>query len=217
MLHFFFGLPRFVFLTAPLCYLMFQLNIIAASGLMVIVYAGAASDSLDRDQFAPAVALSPFVLGRNLRERARPVHFAADAGDADRPQARPVQRHRKRRPAARAIISITRSFARILIFSGLLVLALLVGISAVGSLHVAVSDPRSAGAEYRLGDLQSADRRRRDRGWRTRRAKLRISVRLGLEMPASHLSAERAITGDPVAQLVDDGRHVRSGSEPAGD
>jgi cellulose synthase (UDP-forming) len=39
MLHFFFGLPRFVFLTAPLCYLMFRLNIIAASGLMVIVFA----------------------------------------------------------------------------------------------------------------------------------------------------------------------------------
>src|SRR6185437_2959033 len=39
MLHFFFGLPRFVFLTAPLAYLMFRLNIIAASGLMVIVYA----------------------------------------------------------------------------------------------------------------------------------------------------------------------------------
>ncbi len=39
MLHFFFGLPRFVFLTAPLCYLMFRLNIIAASGLMVVVYA----------------------------------------------------------------------------------------------------------------------------------------------------------------------------------
>jgi cellulose synthase (UDP-forming) len=39
MLHFFFGLPRFVFLTAPLAYLMFHLNIIAASGLLVIVYA----------------------------------------------------------------------------------------------------------------------------------------------------------------------------------
>jgi cellulose synthase (UDP-forming) len=39
MLHFFFGLPRFVFLTAPLAFLMFRLNIIAASGLMVIVYA----------------------------------------------------------------------------------------------------------------------------------------------------------------------------------
>src|SRR5579863_267701 len=39
MLHFFFGLPRFVFLTAPLAYLMFRLNIIAASGLMVIAYA----------------------------------------------------------------------------------------------------------------------------------------------------------------------------------
>jgi cellulose synthase (UDP-forming) len=39
MLHFFFGLPRFVFLTAPLAYLLFRLNIIAASGLMVIVYA----------------------------------------------------------------------------------------------------------------------------------------------------------------------------------
>jgi len=39
MLHFFFGLPRFVFLTAPLAYLLFRLNIIAASGLMVVVYA----------------------------------------------------------------------------------------------------------------------------------------------------------------------------------
>ncbi len=39
MLHFFFGVPRFVFLTAPLAYLMFHLNIIAASGLMVIAYA----------------------------------------------------------------------------------------------------------------------------------------------------------------------------------
>ncbi|MGH7095511.1 MAG: UDP-forming cellulose synthase catalytic subunit, partial [Stellaceae bacterium] len=39
MLHFFFGLPRFVFLTAPLCYLMFRLNIIAASGLMIVAYA----------------------------------------------------------------------------------------------------------------------------------------------------------------------------------
>ena len=39
MMHFFFGLPRFVFLTAPLAYLMFHLNIIAASGLMVLVYA----------------------------------------------------------------------------------------------------------------------------------------------------------------------------------
>jgi cellulose synthase (UDP-forming) len=39
MLHFFFGLPRFVFLTAPIAFLMFHLNIIAASGLMVIVYA----------------------------------------------------------------------------------------------------------------------------------------------------------------------------------
>ena len=39
MMHFFFGVPRFVFLTAPLAYLMFRLNIIAASGLMVIAYA----------------------------------------------------------------------------------------------------------------------------------------------------------------------------------
>ena len=39
MMHFFFGVPRFIFLTAPLAYLMFRLNIIAASGLMVIAYA----------------------------------------------------------------------------------------------------------------------------------------------------------------------------------
>ena len=39
MMHFFFGLPRFIFLTAPLAFLMFKLNIIAASGLMVIAFA----------------------------------------------------------------------------------------------------------------------------------------------------------------------------------
>src|SRR5579863_5648863 len=39
MLHFFFGIPRFIFLTAPLAFLIFRLNIIAASGLMVIAYA----------------------------------------------------------------------------------------------------------------------------------------------------------------------------------
>ena len=39
MLGFFFGIPRFIFLTAPLAYLLFGLNIIAASGLMVIAYA----------------------------------------------------------------------------------------------------------------------------------------------------------------------------------
>ncbi len=39
MMHFFFGIPRFIFLTAPLAYLLFRLNIIAASGLMVIAYA----------------------------------------------------------------------------------------------------------------------------------------------------------------------------------
>src|ERR1700683_1978852 len=39
MMPFFFGVPRFLFLTAPLAYLMFRLNIIAASGLMVIAYA----------------------------------------------------------------------------------------------------------------------------------------------------------------------------------
>ena len=39
MMHFFFGVPRFIFLTAPLAYLLFRINIIAASGLMVIAYA----------------------------------------------------------------------------------------------------------------------------------------------------------------------------------
>src|SRR3546814_17421596 len=40
MFHFFFALPRFVFLTAPLAYLLFKQNILGASALGVLAYAG---------------------------------------------------------------------------------------------------------------------------------------------------------------------------------
>jgi len=40
MFHFLFPLPRFVFLTAPLAFLLFGENIIAASPLAIVVYAG---------------------------------------------------------------------------------------------------------------------------------------------------------------------------------
>ncbi len=40
MLHFLFALPRIIFLLAPLAYLLFQQNIIGASGLMIVAYAG---------------------------------------------------------------------------------------------------------------------------------------------------------------------------------
>ncbi|WP_376090937.1 UDP-forming cellulose synthase catalytic subunit [Roseomonas sp. CCTCC AB2023176] len=40
MIHFLFPLPRFVFLTAPLAFLLFGQNIIAASPLAIIAYAG---------------------------------------------------------------------------------------------------------------------------------------------------------------------------------
>lgn len=39
MLHFFFALPRFVFLTAPLAYLLFQQNIITSTWQMIFLYA----------------------------------------------------------------------------------------------------------------------------------------------------------------------------------
>ncbi len=39
MLHFFYGLPRLVFLTAPLAYLLFGAQIFQASALMIVVYA----------------------------------------------------------------------------------------------------------------------------------------------------------------------------------
>ena len=39
MLHFFYGLPRLVFLTAPLAYLFFNAQIFHASGLMIMAYA----------------------------------------------------------------------------------------------------------------------------------------------------------------------------------
>jgi len=39
MLHFFYGLPRIVFLTAPLSYLFFQAHIIEASALLIAAYA----------------------------------------------------------------------------------------------------------------------------------------------------------------------------------
>jgi cellulose synthase (UDP-forming) len=39
MLHFLFGLPRVVFLTSPLAYLLFDINVIAASPLAIVAYA----------------------------------------------------------------------------------------------------------------------------------------------------------------------------------
>nr|WP_245587379.1 UDP-forming cellulose synthase catalytic subunit [Comamonas composti] len=39
MLHFFYGLPRLVFLTAPLAYLLFSANVFQASALMIAAYA----------------------------------------------------------------------------------------------------------------------------------------------------------------------------------
>ncbi len=39
MMHFFFGLPRLVFLTAPLAFLLFDIHIFEASALMIAVYA----------------------------------------------------------------------------------------------------------------------------------------------------------------------------------
>ncbi|CAN5794864.1 UDP-forming cellulose synthase catalytic subunit [soil metagenome] len=39
MLHFFYGLPRLIFLTAPLAYLFFELHIIRASALSILVFA----------------------------------------------------------------------------------------------------------------------------------------------------------------------------------
>jgi cellulose synthase (UDP-forming) len=39
MMHFLFGLPRVVFLTAPLAYLLFDINVIAASPLAIVAYA----------------------------------------------------------------------------------------------------------------------------------------------------------------------------------
>lgn len=39
MLHFFYGLPRLVFLTAPLAYLLFELHVIRAESLMLVAFA----------------------------------------------------------------------------------------------------------------------------------------------------------------------------------
>jgi cellulose synthase (UDP-forming) len=39
MMHFLFGLPRVVFLTSPLAYLLFDINVIAASPLAIVAYA----------------------------------------------------------------------------------------------------------------------------------------------------------------------------------
>jgi cellulose synthase (UDP-forming) len=38
MMHFFFGLPRLVFMTAPLCYLFFEFNIIGANAALLALY-----------------------------------------------------------------------------------------------------------------------------------------------------------------------------------
>ena len=81
-LHFLFALPRLVFLTAPLAFLFFGQNIIAASPLAIIAYAGAAHVPHRGDQVAPQRPQPAFVLERDLRGDAGACPGAGHAGDA---------------------------------------------------------------------------------------------------------------------------------------
>ena len=82
MLHFMFAMPRVVFLTSPLAFLLLGQNIIAASPLAIIAYAlphifhsVATNARLQRQ-------LAAFVLERDLRDRAGAVPGARHDGHA---------------------------------------------------------------------------------------------------------------------------------------
>ncbi len=79
MTHFLYALPRLIFLTAPLIYLIFGSHehsgiLDCDSGLCV-----ASLDAFERDQFADSGIAPALVLERNLRDGVVALHSAADS------------------------------------------------------------------------------------------------------------------------------------------
>ena len=66
MMHFFYGIPRLVFLTAPLSYLFFGAHVIEAAASTHRDLRTAAHDAREHHQFADAALVPPFVLGRSV-------------------------------------------------------------------------------------------------------------------------------------------------------
>ena len=205
MMHFFFGVPRFIFLTAPLAYLMFRLNIIAASGLMVIAYAlphlwhstitNSRLQSRYRHSFWGEIyesVLAMYLLKPTLTT-------------LDQSQARQVQRHRKGRPAAAGLLRLQDRAAA----PDHLLPVGLRPLDRPGPLVLhRLQRHRGAAAEHVLGDLQPGDDRGGDRGGaRGAPAARRGAPRSGAA--GGGAPAERAHDRDPVGQHVDHRRPVR--------
>jgi cellulose synthase (UDP-forming) len=102
MLHFFYGIPRLVFLTIPLAYLFFICT--SSTRRRSRSRATWSRTSCSRTSRTRGCrALPPFVLGRSLRVGARVVHRAADHRRVLQPEARQVQRDRQGRQDRRRL------------------------------------------------------------------------------------------------------------------
>lgn len=109
MLYFQFALPRVAFLTAPLAYLLFNLNIIHSFvGRPDIRLCPAASAVDHLPQLADERALSLQFLGRNLRYRAGVPSDPANRNHNDFSEAWQIQRDGQRRPAQYRLLRFHR-------------------------------------------------------------------------------------------------------------
>ena len=97
MAHFLYALPRLIFLTAPLIYLVFGITNIPGLWIAIVAYALPHLVLSNLDHLAHPRATSALFLERDLRDRAGAVHSSAHAACAHQSQAGQVQRHREGR------------------------------------------------------------------------------------------------------------------------
>jgi Glycosyltransferases, probably involved in cell wall biogenesis len=100
MLHFFFALPRLIFLTAPLFYLYLGAYVINAPALTIAAYAVPHLVLATIANARVQGRASAFVLERGVRGCAGALHLSADPAGVGQSQARQVQRHRQGRVGA---------------------------------------------------------------------------------------------------------------------
>ncbi len=102
MSHFLYALPRLIFLSAPLIYLILGRTNVPGYWAAILAYAVPAPDPLQHHQLAHSGPAPPLLLERDLRDGAGALHSSAHHAGADQSQARQLRRHgqgRRRQPA----------------------------------------------------------------------------------------------------------------------
>ena len=87
MSHFLYALPRLIFLTAPLIYLVLGHTNVPGYWAAILAYALAAPCAVDHDELAHSGTASPLVLERGLRDGSGALHSAADDAGDHQPEA----------------------------------------------------------------------------------------------------------------------------------